>query len=205
MRDGAPAYRHRGRARPTSPTAGATTGPAAALLLTCRAARSSAAACRCRIRRASMTASSGCSIPAPANSARSTSQAGRFEPIAFCPGYLRGLAFLGDHARRRPVGAAREPHLRRPAAAGPSRRAKVEPRCGLYVIDLKTGDVAHWLRIEGVVPELYDVVALPQSRAVDDRLPQRRNPPRGIDRRVTDRGQSHIGDQRRYDHRRPAL
>ena len=24
--------------------------------------------------------------------------AGRFEPIAFCPGYLRGLAFVGDYA-----------------------------------------------------------------------------------------------------------
>lgn len=39
--------------------------------------------------------------------------------------------------------------------------AKIEPRCGLYVIDLKTGDVAHWLRLEGFVSELYDVVALP--------------------------------------------
>lgn len=33
--------------------------------------------------------------------------------------------------------------------------------CGLYVIDLKTGDVADWLRLEGFVSELYDVVALP--------------------------------------------
>jgi transposase len=31
--------------------------------------------------------------------------------------------------------------------------AKVEPRCAVYVIDTRTGDVAHWLRIEGVVNE----------------------------------------------------
>jgi uncharacterized protein (TIGR03032 family) len=37
----------------------------------------------------------------------------------------------------------------------------VGPRCGIYVIDTRTGDVAHWLRIEGVVKELYDVLALP--------------------------------------------
>jgi uncharacterized protein (TIGR03032 family) len=34
-------------------------------------------------------------------------------------------------------------------------------RCGLQVIDVRSGDVAHWLRIEGMVRELYDVVVLP--------------------------------------------
>jgi hypothetical protein len=29
------------------------------------------------------------------------------------------------------------------------------------VIDLRTGDIVHWLRLDGVVTELYDVVALP--------------------------------------------
>jgi uncharacterized protein (TIGR03032 family) len=37
----------------------------------------------------------------------------------------------------------------------------IAPRCALYVIDTETGDVAHWLRIHGVVNELYDVVVLP--------------------------------------------
>ena len=36
-----------------------------------------------------------------------------------------------------------------------------EARCGVQVIDLKSGDVVHWMRIEGVVTELYDVVVLP--------------------------------------------
>ena len=32
------------------------------------------------------------------------------------------------------------------------------------MIDLKSGDVVHWLRIEGVVRELYDVAILPGVR-----------------------------------------
>ena len=84
---------------------------------------------------------------------------GRFEPIAFCPGYLRGLCFLAGHG----VVGLSEPRENRTFAGLPlqERLGKAEPRCGLYVIDLTTGDVAHWLRLEGFVSELYDVAALP--------------------------------------------
>jgi hypothetical protein len=34
----------------------------------------------------------------------------------------------------------------------------------LYVIDLHSGTVVHWLRLEGIVQELYDVVTLPEVR-----------------------------------------
>ena len=33
-------------------------------------------------------------------------------------------------------------------------------RCGISIVNLNTGDVAHWVRLEGVVTELYDVVTL---------------------------------------------
>lgn len=43
------------------------------------------------------------------------------------------------------------------------RRLGAEPRCGLLVIDLRTGDTAEWLRFEGgLVQELYDVAVLPR-------------------------------------------
>lgn len=89
--------------------------------------------------------------------------AGKFEPITFCPGYLRGLSFVGDYAvigsslqreNRTFQGLALDDNLK-------SREA--EPRCGLYVIDLRSGDLVHWVRIEGVVRELYDVAVLPQT------------------------------------------
>jgi uncharacterized protein (TIGR03032 family) len=89
---------------------------------------------------------------------------GKFQPVAFCPGYLRGLAFIGKHA----VVGLSEPRENKTFAGLPLQERlvteKVEPRCAIYVIDTKTGDVAHWLRIEGVVKELYDVIALPKIK-----------------------------------------
>src|SRR4029077_12650839 len=83
-------------------------------------------------------------------------------PVAFCPGYLRGLSFIGRYA----VVGLSEPRQNRTLAGVPLHdrlaAAKVEPRCAIYVIDTKSGDIAHWLRIEGVVTELYDVLALPK-------------------------------------------
>jgi hypothetical protein len=31
-------------------------------------------------------------------------------------------------------------------------------------VDLRTGDTVHWVRLQGVVQELYDVVLLPRVR-----------------------------------------
>ena len=38
-------------------------------------------------------------------------------------------------------------------------------RCGLAIVNLKTGDLEHWLRLEGMVTELFDAVVLPGVRA----------------------------------------
>ena len=43
-------------------------------------------------------------------------------------------------------------------------RRDAEAQCGLQVIDLRSGAVVHWVRVEGMVSELYDVVALPGVR-----------------------------------------
>jgi uncharacterized protein (TIGR03032 family) len=86
---------------------------------------------------------------------------GVFVPLAFCPGYLRGLAFAGDYAV---VGLSRPRHDKTFAGLALDEeltRRAAEARCGLHVIDLRTGDTAHWVRLEGMVSELYDVVVLP--------------------------------------------
>jgi uncharacterized protein (TIGR03032 family) len=89
---------------------------------------------------------------------------GRFEPIAFCPGYLRGLGFVGDYAV---VTLSKPRHvtfLGLPLDYRLKQRG-AEPQCGLQVIDLRTGTIAHWLRLDGsLVTELYDVVVLPAVR-----------------------------------------
>lgn len=95
---------------------------------------------------------------------RADLQKGAFQRVAFCPGYLRGLDFIGKYAivglskprdNKTFSGLALDDNLA---------TNKVEARCGLYVIDLTSGDVVHWARIEGVVTELYDVVVLPDRK-----------------------------------------
>ena len=84
-------------------------------------------------------------------------QTGRFEPVAFCPGYLRGMSFHGDFALVGLSKPRREQDFAGLALQGRLDSKNVKPRCGLQVIHLKTGDIVHELRIEGVVKELYDV------------------------------------------------
>lgn len=87
---------------------------------------------------------------------------GRFEPVTFCPGYLRGLAFVGDYALvtlSKPRGDITFGGLELDSRL--SQRG-AQPQCGLQVIDLRTGGVVHWLRLEGMVTELYDTVVLPR-------------------------------------------
>lgn len=91
-------------------------------------------------------------------------QRGAFEPVTFCPGYLRGLAFTGDYAV---VGLSRPRHEKTfGGLALEEQLAKrhTEPRCALHVIDLRSGDTVHWLRIDGLIQELYDVAVLPGIR-----------------------------------------
>ena len=86
---------------------------------------------------------------------------GKFEKVAFCPGYLRGLAFHGDFAI---VGLSKSRENRTFSGLELDQNLKAgdaEVRCGVQVINLISGDVVHWLRIEGVVTEMYDVIGLP--------------------------------------------
>ena len=83
-----------------------------------------------------------------------------FVEVAFCPGFTRGLSFVGKYALVG-ISAARENRTFQglPLDANLASR-DAEPRCAIHVIDLETGASEHWLRVEGVVHELYDVVAL---------------------------------------------
>ena len=86
---------------------------------------------------------------------------GVVEQVAFLPGYGRGLALHGKFAV---VGLSkpRDNKTFSGLALDEALRSRdAEPRCGLWVVDLQTGDIVHWLRIEGVIGELYDVAVLP--------------------------------------------
>lgn len=84
-----------------------------------------------------------------------------FVPVALCAGFARGLCFVGDYAV---IGLSK---LRdNTFASGMAIKDRLErqhipQRCGLIVVDLNSGNVVHWLTIDGVVSELYDVAFLP--------------------------------------------
>lgn len=74
-------------------------------------------------------------------------------------GYIRGVSIHGRYAV---IGLSKPRHKTFQGLPLDDRltKEKVEARCGLYVIDLKTGSTLHWLNIKGVVSELYDVITL---------------------------------------------
>ena len=74
-----------------------------------------------------------------------------FVPLAFCPGYLRGLDFIGGHAV---VGLSMPRDNKTFTGLALDDRLKeqgVEPRSGLYFINLETGAITHSLIFEGIV------------------------------------------------------
>jgi len=87
----------------------------------------------------------------------------QFVPIAFCPGFVRGLSFWENYAL---VGLSK---LRSRGFTGLGLESRLaeqnrEPQCGLLVVDLNTGTIVHWLHLEGGVEELFDVAVLPGVR-----------------------------------------
>lgn len=92
---------------------------------------------------------------------------GKFTPLCFCPGYARGLAFIGRCAviglsrpRRNQTfeGLALDQSLRDKDAAA---------RCGLLIVDIDSGNVVAWLRFQHTIEELYDVAVLPGVRQAE--------------------------------------
>lgn len=88
---------------------------------------------------------------------------GAFTAVADCPGYARGLAFLGGHAV---IGLSRPRNNRTFEGLALDERAR-SPWCGLLVVDLASGEPTDWLRFEFGIDELYDVAALPGVRQAE--------------------------------------
>jgi uncharacterized protein (TIGR03032 family) len=85
---------------------------------------------------------------------------GRFEPLTFAPGFLRGLAFAGEYAvvgssRFRDGGLYSGLPLDDALA-----KAGAEPKLGVFIVSLATGAISEWLLVEGPMYELFDVVVL---------------------------------------------
>jgi protein O-GlcNAc transferase len=86
---------------------------------------------------------------------------GKFEAIAFVPGYARGLAFWDNFAV---IGLSkpRDKTFNGLALDKTLELKQAEPRCGVVVIDLNTGNIVHWVWIQDRVRELYDIQIIPE-------------------------------------------
>jgi uncharacterized protein (TIGR03032 family) len=79
--------------------------------------------------------------------------------VASVPGFARGMSFLGPYAF---IGLSQ---VREHVFDGlPLTGEGVERNCGIWVVDTRTGDSVAWLRFEGIVQEIYEVVVLPRFR-----------------------------------------
>ena len=86
-----------------------------------------------------------------------------FVPFAFCPGFVRGLAFVKGYA----IVTLSKPRYKRfdgLALADRLDEKDADPWCGIQVISLRDGSVAHWVRFDGAIQELFDVCTLPAVR-----------------------------------------
>jgi uncharacterized protein (TIGR03032 family) len=91
-------------------------------------------------------------------------ETGEFEALTFCPGYLRGLSFIGDYAVAG-LSLPRDNKTFSGLALDDALNARdVNPKAGLYFIDLRSGDIVHSVTFGGIVTELYDVVTLANIR-----------------------------------------
>ena len=85
---------------------------------------------------------------------------GTREDVAVCPGFLRGLSLHAGVAVVT-VSKPRDGAFAGLALQDELKRRDGEPWCGICVIDLRSGDIVEWIRIEGAIKELFDVAVIP--------------------------------------------
>jgi uncharacterized protein (TIGR03032 family) len=85
---------------------------------------------------------------------------GRKEDIAFCPGFLRGMALHNGFAIVT-LSLPRDGTFSGLALDQELKDRDGEPWCGVLVIDLRSGDIVEFIRLEGEIKELFDVAVIP--------------------------------------------
>jgi uncharacterized protein (TIGR03032 family) len=88
---------------------------------------------------------------------------GAFEEVAFCPGWLAGLAFVDGYA----VVATSIARGGRGMGGLPLEHNleiyRARAQTALCIVELASGEVAHWLRFDGLA-EIRDVAVIPETQ-----------------------------------------
>lgn len=87
----------------------------------------------------------------------------KFVPLAFFPGFLRGLSIHGNVAA---VGLSKPRNQRFEGLQLDEELKKrdADPWCGVQIVSLANGDVLNWIRFEGDISEIFDISFLPNVR-----------------------------------------
>ena len=91
-------------------------------------------------------------------------QAGRYEPIASLPGFTRGVDFFGRYAF---IGLSQVRESAVFSGIPIAERPLSERACGVWVIDMATGETVAWLKFDDGVQEIFAITVLSNSRFPD--------------------------------------
>jgi uncharacterized protein (TIGR03032 family) len=80
--------------------------------------------------------------------------------LAFCPGFLRGMSIHNGHALVT-VSKPRDGTFAGLALYAAMADRDAETWCGILVVNLASGDIVEWVKLEGFITELFDVAAMP--------------------------------------------
>ena len=98
--------------------------------------------------------------------ARVDPKTGERTDIAFCPGFLRGLAIHNGYAIAT-VSLPRDGAFAGLALQDELKKRDGEPWCGVCIVDLRSGDLVEWIRLNGAIKELFDVAVIPETQLPD--------------------------------------
>ncbi|TCT04388.1 TIGR03032 family protein [Aquabacter spiritensis] len=85
---------------------------------------------------------------------------GAREDVAFCPGFMRGLDFHAGHAIVT-LSLPRNLNFKGLPLEDEIAKKGGQPWCGVQIINLATGDIVEWIRLDGAIRELFDVKVMP--------------------------------------------
>jgi uncharacterized protein (TIGR03032 family) len=91
---------------------------------------------------------------------RIDAESGAKADIAFCPGFLRGMAIHYNHAIVT-VSKPRDGTFKGLLLDSELKARDAEAWCGVLIVNLATGDIVEWIKLEGHISELFDVAAMP--------------------------------------------
>src|SRR5262249_14217505 len=89
---------------------------------------------------------------------------GEYRSVTELPGFTRGLSFAGDFAF---VGLSQIRESAVFSGIPIAERPQSERLCGVWVVNIESGETVAWVKFEDAVQEIFAVEVLPQAQFPD--------------------------------------